>query len=180
MGTLLCESSCMNNGLFVRLPVSAVHVFHNWAWTITGRLCVHAVRVSLFTGICFPALMFQSGPRCSRSAWCYWLDTFFCIIIRPPFTSQAHVRSSFRDSTGIQNMLKTLLQPHLKYIITNHLSNHSATNHLIWFSIYRLPKSYPTGNISAYLLLNLSERWCQNVLLCLEAVFMPVLGLHRR
>lgn len=131
-------------------------------------------------GFVFPLWCSSQGSRCSRSAWCYWLDTFFCIIIRPPFTSQAHVRRSFRDSTGIQNMLKTLLQPHLKYIITNHLLNHSATNHLIWFSIYRLPKSYPTGNISAYLLLNLSERWCQNVLLCLEAVFMPVLGLHRR
>lgn len=43
MDTSLCEARCMNNGLFVRLPVSAVHVFHNQAWTITVWLSAHSM-----------------------------------------------------------------------------------------------------------------------------------------
>lgn len=81
--------------------------------------CVCAVRVSLLT-VMFSALMFELGPRCLQSGWCFWAFWF-----EPHLNAKPAMRNS--DFTGIWIWRKLcVLQPHLKYTITNHLSNHCA------------------------------------------------------
>lgn len=59
MDTSLYEAWCMNNGLFVCLPVHVVHVFHNQARTIT--LCVFmCVRVFVQHVFKCDALLFDA------------------------------------------------------------------------------------------------------------------------
>ncbi len=150
MDTVLCEVWCRNNGLFVQLPISAVHVFHNQASTITVQLCA---RSSCFAVNC-DAFCFDVWVGAQVLA--EWLVFLNFLVWAPSQASCEEQYVNFETSQGYKydensvycNLtLSTLLQATCLTTVPQFL-----LNHLILFHNYRLSNSCPTSNISALLL----------------------------
>lgn len=127
MDTLLCEAWCRNNGLFVRLPLSAVHAFHNQASAITVWLCARSACFSVNCDV-FPLWCLSKGPGARGVLGVAgWLELFWFEPHLQAAQSSSWILGLYRDVNMMKSLccnltLRTLLQTTYHFFQTTMVS----------------------------------------------------------